>query len=399
METPLGLGVIGLGRAFMLMLPTLARHPRVRLVAASDPREEARQQFEHDFSGPNGSAHAYAEVEKLCSDKNVEAVYIASPHQFHVEHVRLAANAGKHILVEKPMALAIEDCQVMIEAAKSRGVYLMVGHSHSCDTPYLRTAELIRSGEFGQPRMIIATNYTDFLYRPRRPEELDTSQGGGVVFSQAAHQIDVVRLLGGGEIATIRAVTGRFDPKRPTEGAYQAFLTFRNGVSATLSYSGYGRYDTDEHLGWRGELGQARDGSAYGTARRALAQIETPEQEAALKNTRTYGVAPNAATAFEPPSAHNHFGHIIVSCDRADLRPMADKIIVYGEDDRWEIPCHAPQVPRAEVIDELHAAIRRNVLPLHSGEWGMATLEACIGILESARAGQEVELRHQTTST
>ena len=59
--------------------------------------------------------------------------------------------------------------------------------------------------------MITALNYTDFLYRPRRPEELDTAQGGGAVFNQAAHQVDIVRLLGGGRVKSVRAATGAWD--------------------------------------------------------------------------------------------------------------------------------------------------------------------------------------------
>ncbi|AOO79393.1 Gfo/Idh/MocA family protein [Bosea vaviloviae] len=395
MNTPLRLGVVGLGRAFMLMLPTLAQHPRARLVAAADPRAEARRQFEQDFSTPDAAARTYADAEMLCADPGVEALYIASPHQFHVEHVRLAAKHRKHILVEKPMALTLADCQAMIEAARLGGIHLMVGHSHSFDAPYLRAAELIRSGRFGAPRMIVAMNYTDFLYRPRRPEELDTSLGGGVVFSQAAHQVDVVRLLAGGLVSTVRATTGRFDPARPTEGAYQAFLTFADGVSATLTYSGYGRYDSDEQLGWFGELGQKRDPESYGAARRGLAGVATPEEEAALKNTRAYGIAKSTAGTRAAPAAHNHFGHIVVSCEKADLRPMADGVMIYGDDRRWLEALPAPQVPRAEVLDELHAAVRRNVAPRHSGEWGMATLEVCLAILESAGSGREVSVGYQ----
>jgi len=392
---PLRLGVVGLGRAFMLMLPTFANHPSIRLVAACDPRDEARRQFVADFSAPSGPARAYETLEALVADGDVEALYIASPHQFHVEHVRSAARAGKHVLVEKPMALTLSDCRAMIAAAHAGGVHLLVGHSHSYDAPYLRTAKLIASGAYGRPRMISAMNYTDFLYRPRRPEELDTSQGGGVVFSQAAHQIDVVRLLAGSEVATVRAVTARFDPARPTEGAYQAFLTFADGASATLTYSGYGRYDSDEQLGWVGELGQRRNHAEYGVARRALAAIRTPEEEAALKNTRAYGASPGTTRAFAAPAAHNHFGHILVSCEKADLRPMADGVHIYANDRNWLDPLPVPVVPRAEVVDELYAAVRRGVPPLHSGEWGMATLRVCLAILEAASSGREVTFRDQ----
>ena len=109
---------------------------------------------------------------------------------------------GKHLLVEKPMALTLADCAAMTHAAQAAGVALVVGHSHSFDAPVARTRELIAERPFGRLRMIHALNYTDWLYRPRRPEEL--GDGGGVLFNQAPHQVDVVRLLAGGE-ATQRA--------------------------------------------------------------------------------------------------------------------------------------------------------------------------------------------------
>src|SRR5581483_6546147 len=155
------LGVAGLGRAFTLMLPAFTRDPRVALMAAADPRPEARRRFAEELS-----ARAFASVEELCADADIDAIYIATPHQFHAAHAILAATAGKHVLVEKPMALTIEECRAMVAAAADANVHLIVGHSHSFDAPYQRTAELVQSGRFGAVRMIHAVNYTDFLYRP-----------------------------------------------------------------------------------------------------------------------------------------------------------------------------------------------------------------------------------------
>src|SRR3954462_15782791 len=120
------MGVAGLGRGFTLMLPTLERDQRIELVAAADPREDARRQFAEDFN-----ARTYATIEELCDDPAVEVVYVATPHQLHAAHTRLAASRGKHLLVEKPMAISIEECCAMIEAARRAGVQLVVGHSHS----------------------------------------------------------------------------------------------------------------------------------------------------------------------------------------------------------------------------------------------------------------------------
>ncbi len=287
MSEPLNLGVIGLGRAFTLMLPTFAADPRIRMVAAHDPRADARQRFAEEFG-----AKVFEDAEALCADADVKAVYIASPHQFHLAHVKCAAKHGKHVLVEKPMALTVDDCREMIAAANEGGVKLLVGHSHSYDLPYLRARAMIRSGAYGHVRMINALNFTDFLYRPRRPEELDTRQGGGVVFSQAAHQVDIVRLLAGAKAASVHAFTGNWDAARNTEGAYSAQIKFEDGSFASLTYSGYAHFDTDEFMGWWGELGQGRDGdTSYGRARLNLQKATTPADEIAMKNARAYGPA------------------------------------------------------------------------------------------------------------
>src|SRR6266540_6270476 len=286
----LKIGAAGLGRAFGLMAPTLARDARLQLVAAADPRPEALQQIHKDFG-----ARGFTSLESLLKESDAEVLYIATPHQFHAEHACLAASHGKHLLVEKPMALTLKDCRAMIAAARKAGVQLIVGHSHSFDRPILETRKIIEQGAVGQLRMITAINYTDFLYRPRRPEELDTARGGGAVFSQAAHQVDVVRLLAGGDVRAVRAMTGAWDAARPTEGAYSALLTFVDGTFASLTYSGYAHFDSDEFCGWIGETGQRKDPARYGAARALTGRALSREVEAALKLSRGYGSVKEAA--------------------------------------------------------------------------------------------------------
>ena len=387
---PVRLGVAGLGRAFTLMLPTFLRDPRVRLVAACDPRPEALARFQSDFGGS-----VYSSIEQLALDQQVEAIYIASPHQFHAAQTRTAASHGKHVLVEKPMALTLADCDAMVADCRAAGVHLIVGHCHSFDSPYLKARDLIAQGRLGRVRMIHALNYTDFLYRPRRPEELKTETGGGVVFSQAAHQVDIVRLLAGSEVVRVRAVTGTWDPARPTEGAYAALLWFANGAFASITYSGYGHFDTDEWCSGVGEMGSPKPPDHYGGARRLLSGLGTPALEAAAKAQRTYGSAAFRLPAKVAPAVlplHQHFGPVVVSCDHADLRPVPKGVWLYGDTVRELIALPAPAVPRFEVIDELHAAVVGNVAPLHSGRWARETLQVCLALLASARAQGDVEL-------
>ena len=383
---PVRLGVAGLGRAFTLMRGSFLADPRIRLVAGADPRPEARARFAEEFA-----ANPHADIAGLCADPAVEAVYIASPHQFHAAQALHAVAAGKHVLVEKPMALTLPDCLAMARAAAEAGVHLIVGHSHSFDAPIAAAHREIASGRHGALRMIHAMYYTDFLYRPRRPEELDTAQGGGAVYNQAPHQVDTIRLLGGGRLARVRALTGAWDPARPTEGAYSALLTFESGAFASLTYSGYAHFDADALMGWNGESGLAKDPARPFTARRTLRAASG--NEAALRTARAYGAA--AEPDNPAPRWHEHFGMVLASCDGADLQPLPDRLRIHGDDGVAETLLPRPAIPRREVLDELVGAVRQGIAPLHGAAWGAATMEACFAILQSARTGQDVALRHQ----
>ena len=261
-------------------------------------------------------------VEALCRS-DLDVVYVATPHPLHAEHACLAAAHGKHVLVEKPMATSLEDARRMIDAARKAGVQLIVGHSHSFDLPVRKTSELIRDGAYGKLRMITMLNFTDFLTRRRR-EPFDTA-----ILNQGAHQVDIARLLAHDRISSVRAHAAG-------EGAYSALVGFEGGVCASLVYSGHGHFDSDELMGGVGEMGS--------------------------------------------PQHHQHFGFLIASCERADLRPLPDGVMIYeGKAQRLErLP--PPQRPRAEVIDELCDAVLLKKKPLHDGEWGMATLEACLAM-------------------
>jgi phthalate 4,5-cis-dihydrodiol dehydrogenase len=382
---PIGLGIAGLGMAGALMVRAAAQHRGFRLAAAADPHAAPREAFARDFN-----ARAYADIGALCEDPAVAAVYVATPHQFHAAHAMLAAARGKHIILEKPMALALADCDAIIAAAAKAGVHLIVGHTHAYDPAIRVMRSLIASGELGRLGMIASWNYTDYLYRPRRPEELDTAQGGGILFNQVPHQIDVARLIGGGLVRSVRAHAGRLDPARPTEGHAIAFLAFADGVAASLVYGGYDFFDSDEWHEWISERGTPK-APAHGAARRALAIRQRDEAE-----LRTAMFAYGAAAGGEPPH-QPHFGVTIATCARGELRASADGVTVYGEAGRREVAiAQGPRwIGRGNVLDDLWAAIRADRKPVHDGNWGKATLEVALAIEASAREGREIALQHQ----
>lgn len=369
----------------MLMLPTFRADPRIKLVAAAVPREDSRNAFVAEFGG-----QGYSDVEEMAADPDVEAVYIATPHQLHAEHVLACARHGKHVLVDKPLAISMDDANTMVDAAASASVHLIVGPSHSFDAPVAMARQMINSGEFGQVRMVQAFNYTDFLYRPRRPEELRTEEGGGVLFSQGVHQIDIVRLLCGGQADRVTAMTGAWDPARPTEGAYSALVSFESGAFATLTYSGYAHFDSDIWMSNVGELGNEKSSNDYGKARKAIAGLRADEEER-LKSTRTYGSGAATINA----KHHEHFGPIIVLCDRADLRLTPSGVEVFGDSERLFVEAPLSEAPRKTVIDALVAAVRDGVAPAQTAAWGRASLELCHAILRSAESAQTVKLKQQ----
>lgn len=377
---PVALGVVGLGMAGAVMVHAAALHPGVRLVAAADPQPDPRAAFTRDFGQP-----AFADVRQVCERADVEAVYIATPHQLHREHAILAAECGKHVVVEKPLALTLADCDAIVEAVDRNKVHLIVGHTHGFDPAVREMRRIVRSGEVGRLGLVAMWNYTNFLYRPRRPEELDTARGGGILFNQIPHQIDTLRLIGG-DIRSVRAVAQQLDPDRPTEGLASALLQFDGGAAATITYSGYDHFDADEFHFWVAESGAPKASGQHGAARRAL--LVRTEDETALR-VRNFALG---ARRYEPPAHQPHFGAMIVTCAEADLRASRDGVLIYGRDGVREIalPRRAGVPGRREVLDDLYAAVRHGHAPLQDARFGRATLATALAVLQSAREGKEV---------
>ena len=381
---PIGLGIAGLGMAGGVMVRAAAAHKGYVLKAAADPHAGPRQAFARDFN-----ARAYADVSELVADPSIEVVYVATPHQFHAPHAILAAEHGKHVILEKPMALTLAECDSIIAATERNKVQLIVGHTHAYD-PAIRVMHLlISSGALGQLGMINCFNYTNFLYRPRRPEELDTSLGGGILFNQVPHQVDIARLLGGGMVRSVRAQASALDPARPTEGSCVTFLQFENGAAASLVYGGYDYFDSDEWHYWVSERG-ARKKPAHGSARRALVHMHDEAKQRV--DAYAYGAAAGKLPPHQP-----HFGITIATCANAELRASKNGLMQYDISGASEIKIERDKIMpgRRQVLDDMGAALRHGRRPTHDGRWGKATVEVALAIQQSAREQREISLHHQ----
>lgn len=379
---PVRLGVVGLGRAAMALLPAVLVHDGMKIVAVTDRDTERADAFASDL----GCA-AHPDLTALVHDDAVEAVYVATPHECHADDAVTAASAGRHVLVEKPMALSLPECRRMVAAADRHEVHLLVGPTHGADPLTLLLRSLVASGRYGRLRMVWTVDYTDFLYRPRRPAELRTDLGGGVLLNQLPHQVDVLRTVhGSGVVRSVRAYAGRWDPARPVEGACTALIDFDDGAVASVTYSGYARFDSDAWFGWVGEGGARKDPSARLATRAALAGAGSAADEARAKHDSGYRGPASLAQRGTGPAAH--FGLLVASLDGADLVTTPEGVAVHHDAGVEVLPVSGA----TGVLDALHAAVRGGVAPLHDGRWGTDTLAVCLAVLASARSRREVLL-------
>lgn len=372
-----------------------------RFAAATDPRTHAMETFAKQFD-----AKTFPDVEALCASPDVDVVYVATPPEMHRAHAEAAARGGKHVIVEKPMALTLEDCDAIVSSAERAGVKLLAGHTHSFDAPIRRMREIISSGELGTLVMINTWNFNEFNPRPWTTAELVTTHGP--ILNQAPHQVDIVRQLAGGLVRSVRAQT-IWDSLRGCEGGWVCFLEFEGGIPATLVYDARGFFDSSELCWWIGEGGAPRPADTNVAMRqnfKNLASLGTAEMERVLdeqKEQGRYG-AENVDDSVwklwgyaDPgvPVRQPFFGLTVVSCERGAIRQSGDGLFVYGEDGRRETPLGQEMRGRAAELMDLYNAVVHGKPIFHDGRWAKASLEVCLAIIESGKTHREISMRHQ----
>jgi predicted dehydrogenase len=392
----LKLGFIGLGQATSKLLSRRSEIEDLpyQITAACDLRSHALDAFTREFGGA-----VFDDIEEMCRRSDVDVVYIATPPEFHRAHVEIAARYGKHIIVEKPMALSLVDCEAMIAAVESAGIKLLAGHTHSFDAPIHKMRNIICTGELGELVMVNTWNFNEFNHRGRLSHELRTTRGP--ILNQGPHQVDVVRQLGGGLVKTVKA-KAIHDSLSGEPGGYSCFLEFENGVPATLVYDGRSFFDTAELFWWVGEGGQYRAPDTNAKRRASYRRIKSQsgtDMETALESVKEvgrYGAAGNASAGEDAKTQHQpFFGLTVVSCDRGTMRQSRDGLLIYGDDGLLELPLEQEVHGRAAELSELYQGIVGERPVFHDGRWAMATLEVCLAIADSVRESRDVRMSRQ----
>jgi phthalate 4,5-cis-dihydrodiol dehydrogenase len=385
MAGTLRVGLAGIGAAGSRIFDSIPKVPQAKLTAVADPRSAAREQAQSKYG-----VEAFESLDDMARSNAVDAIYIATPSPLHFPHALTALEHGKHVMVTKPLSLRLDHCETLIAAADANKRQLMVADTRSFNPPIRKMREIISAGELGEVFQISIWHYSPWLVQPRDPHELDSSEGGGVCFRQAPHLVDMARLIGGGRARSVRANVGRHDPNNPTEGDYTAFLDFENGATASISYNGYGYFDSSE-LTWAFGAGGERPvpGGGGRIWRQAMAGGITKDD----KRERAVGPAQERSDGGFP-----YFGLFLVSCERGDMRQSTGGVAVYGASGVREVPCPAWGGSMKVELEDLCQAIAAGKPVPQDGRWGMATLEVCLQMLESSREHREMPLMHQVPS-
>jgi phthalate 4,5-cis-dihydrodiol dehydrogenase len=389
----------GLGQGAASTLPAVAAMPEFELVAGADLNPAMRAGFIASYPG----TRAYESVAAMCAAPGIDVVWVATPNRFHCENAIEAMRNGKHVVVEKPMAVSMDEADRMVAAAERYGVKLACGHTRSLSIWNRAMRRVGLSGELGAVTAIHIWAYTDWLIRPRTADELDPEQGGGIVFRQGPHQIDTIRLLGGGLVRSVRAQTGRWLEARPVPGYYTAFLEFEDGTPATIMHNGYGYFMMAELYPWVAAGERFSDADRVRMRRDLLAG--TRDEDGEKEQFRIGGRRDPTKAQHAGQTGWKPFdlGPVEVSCERGVMRNAENGIVIYSDRGREERDLRTLQRPEPDpsgglslaILEELYASVVDGRPLYHDGVWGRATLEVVLALLTSARERREVLLSRQ----
>lgn len=234
MSQPLRIGLIGCGgisRAHVRAMQSLGQET-VRLVATCDTQELLAQ----ERAGESGATVVLTDWRAVVEREDIDAVDICLPHDLHAEVAIAAAQAGKHILVEKPISTTLEDGWAMVRTAREAGVVLMTAFVERFEAENRRVKQLLDEGWLGAPILAQADHLQNVAVPPGHWVRDRKRLGGGAIASAGCHRLDLLRWFIG-EVEWVSAET-YYDPSR-MEGEVAGIvnLQFTTGALATMSIS------------------------------------------------------------------------------------------------------------------------------------------------------------------
>ena len=242
-------GVIGAGRIGRMHAENLVHHiPQATVRAVASPH------LDEGWAEELGIPVRTTDTDGVLGDPEIEAVVIAASSGFHIELIRCAAEAGKHIFCEKPVAFEPGPIEEILRIAAAAGIQLQVGFNRRFDPSLLKASKAVRSGEIGAIHTLRVTN------RDPTPPDIDfVKRSGGLFFDFTVHDFDTVRFLSGAEVVELFAVGEvLIDPRIGAAGDIDtAVITLRlsNGALAVIDNSRHAVYGQDQRFEVFGSAG------------------------------------------------------------------------------------------------------------------------------------------------
>lgn len=238
--------------------PAFSRIEGSRIVAVMRRSAEKAE----DYARRHGVPRWYADAGELLNDPEVNAVYVATPPGSHARYAVMAAEAGKHVYVEKPMAMNLAECEKMIGTANKAGVSLFVAYYRRALPYFLKIKELLDSGAVGSPRLVNVR-----LFKPGPAEKLDRENlpwrfrpeisGGGLFVDLASHQLDFLDFFFG-PVIDVKGLAANQGGFYPVEDIVSASFRFESGVLGTgiwcFTAADNARADIVEIVGEKGKI-------------------------------------------------------------------------------------------------------------------------------------------------
>jgi UDP-N-acetyl-2-amino-2-deoxyglucuronate dehydrogenase len=280
---PFNVGISGAGVIGRVHAEALMSIDNARLVAVAEPRADAAQAFVDQFGGT-----LYESFVDMLLHDGLDVVIITTPSGIHPDQTVLAAEAGKHVITEKPMAITREGLDRMIEATERAEVHLAVIFQNRLSADVLRVRRAIEQGVFGTP---VLANGAMYWHRTQDYYEASggwrgtwSLDGGGALMNQAIHTVDLLQWLMGG-VREVRAHTATLTHAIETEDTASVSFAFRNGALGSLTATTSAAKDWPariEIIGTEGRVTLENNTVTLWDAGTAMEDIELDEEEGQL---------------------------------------------------------------------------------------------------------------------
>jgi predicted dehydrogenase len=235
---PVGLGDIS--EIFMRAVQN-SQHSRITGLVTGHPREKG-QKYAAQYNVPQSSIYTYETYDRIRDNKAIDVIYIGLPNSMHCEYTVRAAEAGKHVLCEKPMAISSAECRRMIDACRAHNVKLMIAYRVHYDRTFQQIRDMVRSGEFGEIQTVLGG-----FYGQKRAGEWRLNRklaGGGSLLDLGIYPLNAIRWILGEEPSDFRAFVSTREPGprfAEVEQTVEWMMKFPSGILSNCG-SSYGQY-------------------------------------------------------------------------------------------------------------------------------------------------------------